>query len=107
MLSAEPRAATAVAASNDRSAVGLLDGLARAGVDVPAGLSVVGYDDSVLARLAHIDLTSVSQDGRRQAEEAVAAAVARLDDGDVRVREIVLAPRLVVRGSTGPAPTRS
>jgi DNA-binding LacI/PurR family transcriptional regulator len=102
-LGASPRAATAVVASNDRSAVGLLDGLARAGIDVPGAVSVVGYDDSVLAGLAHINLTSVSQDGRRQAEEAVAAAVARLDDGDVPVREVVLAPRLVVRGSTGPA----
>jgi DNA-binding LacI/PurR family transcriptional regulator len=83
--------------------VGLLDGLARAGIDVPGAVSVVGYDDSVLAGLAHISLTSVSQDGRRQAEEAVAAAVARLDDGDAPVREVVLAPRLVVRGSTGPA----
>jgi DNA-binding LacI/PurR family transcriptional regulator len=98
---------TAVVASNDRSAVGLVDALARAGIEVPGGLSVVGYDDSALARLAHINLTSVSQDGRRQAEEAVTAAVSRLDDGGAPTIEIVLAPRLVVRGSTGPPSRRT
>jgi DNA-binding LacI/PurR family transcriptional regulator len=98
---------TAVVASNDRSAVGLVDALARAGIEVPGGLSVVGYDDSALARLAHINLTSVSQDGRRQAEEAVTAAVSRLDDRGAPTSEIVLAPRLVVRGSTGPPSRRT
>ena len=51
--------------SNDRCAVGLLDALARLGVAVPGSVSVVGYDDSALARLAHVDLTTVSQDAAR------------------------------------------
>jgi DNA-binding LacI/PurR family transcriptional regulator len=91
---------TAVVASNDRAAVGLLDAFARTGVDVPGEVSVVGYDDSALARLAHVNLTTVNQDSRRQAEEAVAAAVSRLDGGAPE-REVVLAPRLMVRTSTG------
>jgi DNA-binding LacI/PurR family transcriptional regulator len=68
----------------------------------------VGYDDSSLSRLAHVNLTTVSQDARRQAEHAVAAAVERLED-DHRDghREIVLAPHLVVRGTTGPPPERA
>lgn len=95
---------TAVVAFNDRAAVGLLDGLARAGVDVPGEVSVVGYDDSVLARLAHVGLTSVSQDPARQAREAVRAAVGRLDGGREHDEEVVLPPRLVVRRTSGPAP---
>jgi hypothetical protein len=51
-----------------------------------------------------VNLTTVSQDARGQAEHAVAAAVERLDGGRVRPREVVLAPRLVVRGTTGPPP---
>jgi DNA-binding LacI/PurR family transcriptional regulator len=76
-------------------------------VGVPGAISVVGYDDSSLSRLAHVNLTTVSQDARRQAEHAVAAAVERLEDGrrDGH-REIVLAPHLVVRGTTGPPPER-
>jgi DNA-binding LacI/PurR family transcriptional regulator len=90
-----------VVASNDRSALGLLDALNRARVEVPGAISVVGYDDSTLSRLAHVNLTTVSQDARRQAEHAVAAAVERLDDGRTAPREVVLAPHLVVRGTTG------
>ena len=92
---------SAVVASNDRSALGLLDALNRARVEVPGAISVVGYDDSTLSRLAHVNLTTVSQDARRQAEHAVAAAVERLEDGRTAPREVVLAPHLVVRGTTG------
>jgi DNA-binding LacI/PurR family transcriptional regulator len=98
------RLPTAVVASNDRSALGLLDAFTRAGIDVPAAVSVVGYDDSTLSRLAHVNLTTVSQDARRQAEHAVAAAVERLEGGRTEHREVVLAPHLVVRGTTGPPP---
>ena len=92
---------TAVVAANDRAAIGLLDVFLREGVRVPGDVSVVGYDDSALARLAHIDLTTVSQESAEQAHRAVAAAVARLD-GDAAPSETVLTPRLVVRGTTGP-----
>jgi DNA-binding LacI/PurR family transcriptional regulator len=97
-----PGPPTAVIASNDRCAVGLLDALVRRGVPVPGALSVVGYDDSMLARLAHVDLTTVSQDARGQAEQAVALAVERLDGGRTTPREVVLTPRLVVRRTTAP-----
>jgi DNA-binding LacI/PurR family transcriptional regulator len=93
-----------VVAFNDHCAVGLLDALTRAGVEVPGEVSVVGYDDSALSRLAHVNLTTVSQDARGQAEHAVAAATERLDGGRVTAREVVLAPHLVVRGTTGPPP---
>jgi DNA-binding LacI/PurR family transcriptional regulator len=97
---------TAVVASNDRLAVGVMDAFVRAGVEVPGDVSVVGYDDSTLARLAHIDLTSVNQDAPAQARNAVLAAVSRLDDDRTQRIETVLVPRLVVRGSTGPPSRR-
>ncbi|MBL7261716.1 LacI family DNA-binding transcriptional regulator [Paractinoplanes lichenicola] len=100
LLAAAPDRPTAVVTSNDRLAVGLMDALLRAGVDVPGDVSVVGYDDSSLARLAHIDLTSVNQDAPAQARDAVRAAVSRLDGGRTTASEMVLVPRLVIRGST-------
>jgi DNA-binding LacI/PurR family transcriptional regulator len=100
-LLGEGRLPSAVVAFNDRCALGLLDALSRAGVEVPTGVSVVGYDDSSLSRLAHVNLTTVSQDARRQAEHAVAAVVERLDHGRTADREVVLTPHLVVRGTTG------
>jgi DNA-binding LacI/PurR family transcriptional regulator len=93
---------TAVITSNDRCAVGLLDAFVRRGVQVPGTVSVVGYDDSMLARLAHVDLTTVSQDAGQQAAQAVDLAVERLEGGRTAAREVVLTPRLVVRGTTAP-----
>ena len=93
---------TAVLCYNDRSAVGFLDAMARAGVAVPADLSVVGYDDSQLARLSHVGLTSVAQDVDRMATLAVERAVARLDSADQEQTDSVLPPHLVVRRTTAP-----
>jgi DNA-binding LacI/PurR family transcriptional regulator len=89
---------------NDRSAMGLVNTLTRAGLAIPGSISVVGYDDSPLARLAHIDLTTVSQNPGQLTEHAVAALIERLDNGRVGHREVVVRPRLVVRRTTGPPP---
>jgi DNA-binding LacI/PurR family transcriptional regulator len=99
----EGRLPTAVLAGNDRCAVGLLDTFRRAGVDVPGDVSIVGYDDSRLARLPYIDLTSIQQDAAAMARLAAETVDGRLRDGG-GVREILLDPRLVVRGTTGAAP---
>lgn len=96
---------TAVVAANDRAAIGVLDVLIRAGLRVPEDVSLVGYDDTELAGLAHVGLTTVNQDAPAQAREAVAAVVERLDGGRAEPREIVLTPRLVTRSSTAPPPT--
>ena len=99
-LLTSPTRPTAVAAFNDRCATGLLDRLRRAHVDVPGDMSVVGFDDSRLARLSHVDLTTVAQDTDGLAALALGRVIARLDGADVDRREVVLAPRLVVRGTT-------
>ncbi|OAH12311.1 LacI family DNA-binding transcriptional regulator [Streptomyces jeddahensis] len=98
---------TAVLAGNDRCAWGLLMALTRAGVDVPRDMSVVGYDDSHLAHLMPIGLTTVRQDAILMAEHAVRFAVERLENDALEPREAVLDPKLVVRGSSGPAPEAS
>ena len=95
----------AVITYNDRSAVGLLDVFARRGVDVPGEVSVVGYDDTRIARLPYLRLTTVSQDTGRLAALAVQRAVDRVEGTDVDGRDVVLAPHLVVRGTTAPRRT--
>jgi DNA-binding LacI/PurR family transcriptional regulator len=95
---------TAVLAGNDRCAMGLLMALARAGVDVPRDMSVIGYDDSHLSHLMPIGLTTVRQDAVLMAEHAVRFAVERLEDEGLEPREAVLDPKLVVRGTSGPVP---
>jgi DNA-binding LacI/PurR family transcriptional regulator len=106
LLAARPRP-TAVQAFNDRCALGVLDVFLRSGISVPGDISVIGFDDSHLARLAHISLTTVGQDIRRLAEQAIDRAVARLEGNPVAGRETVIAPRLVARGTTAPPSDRS
>jgi DNA-binding LacI/PurR family transcriptional regulator len=95
---------TAVFAFNDRCALGVLDVLIRAGVAVPQHVSVLGFDDSPLAGLAHIDLTTVRQDSAGLARAAVLRLVTRLDDASVDggTVDVTREPTLVVRGSTVP-----
>lgn len=93
---------TAIAVFNDRCAVGVLEVLRHAGVDVPGDVSVVGFDDSRLARLSFVDLTTVAQDVPMLSRLAVERAIARAQGVEVEPREQIVAPRLVVRQTSGP-----
>ena len=98
---------TALVAFNDACAVGALDTFLRAGVSVPDEISVVGNDDSHLARLAHIDLTTIAQPVDALARAAVDLAISRLADPDDRAdRDEELDPQLVVRSTTAAPRTR-
>lgn len=105
-IAAEPLATrpTGVVAFNDRVAVGVRDALLREGVAVPDDMSVVGYDDSPLARLATVRLSSVSQDPEPMAAAAVGVLTA-LVEGRSDVEDVVVEPRLVVRSSSAPPPS--
>ncbi|MCZ9353851.1 LacI family transcriptional regulator [Streptomyces mutabilis] len=92
---------TAVLAGNDRCAMGVLISFTRTGIDVPGDVSLVGYDDSHLSHLMPVGLTTVRQDAVLMAEHAVRFAVERLENADLKLREAVLDPKLVVRGTSG------
>ncbi|MGG5258938.1 LacI family DNA-binding transcriptional regulator [Phycicoccus avicenniae] len=93
---------TATVCFNDRVAIGLRDSVFRSGLNLPADLSVVGYDDSPPARLGTVDLTSVSQEPERLAHETVGLLAAALQGEEAAVADVVIDPRLVLRSSSGP-----
>ena len=93
---------TAVVAPNDHAAVGLLLTLARAGVRIPAHLSITGFDDSPIARLSSVDLTTVRQDPALMGTAAVEAAVRRIQDNVLAPAETVVDTYLVKRNSAAP-----
>ncbi len=95
---------TAVLVANDLAAIGALEVLDRAGLEVPADMSVVGYDDSFIAGMRRVDLTTVHQPRREMGRLAVEFVIERLEGGRTDVRHTLLEPELVVRGSTGPPP---
>jgi DNA-binding LacI/PurR family transcriptional regulator len=97
---------TAILAMSDAMAIGAMRALRDLRLDVPADVSVVGFDDIDLA--VHVDppLTTVHQPIRRKGEEAVRALLAVVERrGQARPVHRRLETRLVVRGTTGPAPT--
>ncbi|MEA2293202.1 MAG: hypothetical protein QOE86_841 [Solirubrobacteraceae bacterium] len=90
---------TAILATSDVLALGVLDAAAAAGVGVPQDLSVVGFDDVPAA--ADAGLTSVRQDHHAKGRLAGDLLLAALR-GERPEPPAPLAHALVVRGSTGP-----
>jgi LacI family transcriptional regulator len=93
---------TAVVAFNDRCAVGVLDTLLRAGISVPEDMSLIGYDNSRIARISYINLTTVGQNPDHLTRLAVQRAIARLENQQSEPRDQLVPADLVVRTTTGP-----
>jgi hypothetical protein len=74
---------------------------------VPRDLSVVGYDDSPLIAFTDPPLTTVRQSVQAMSEAAVRALLDQIAGDPAPLAEYVFRPELVVRGSTGAAPTGS
>ncbi|MGQ2905417.1 MAG: LacI family DNA-binding transcriptional regulator [Neoaquamicrobium sediminum] len=91
---------TAVVASNDLVALGAYDAVYAAGLDVPDNISIVGHNDMPLVDMVHPPLTTIRISHRELGREAARLLMSEINhDGSAR-RSIVLAPELVVRGST-------
>jgi DNA-binding LacI/PurR family transcriptional regulator len=96
---------TAVFAVNDVSALGVLAAADDLGVPVPDALSVVGYDDTYLAELRGVALTSVAQPCDLIAQGIVETLLGRIGDPDRAPVHRLVAPTLSIR-STTTAPAR-
>ena len=95
-------APTALFAANNLMTVGALRALHDMRVRVPEEVSIVGFDDLMLAELLSPPLTVVDRPMEEQGALAMRLLLNRLDGRSQKPREIVLDTRLVIRESCAP-----
>jgi LacI family transcriptional regulator len=100
-----PSPPTALLAINDLLAIGALRAIKDLNLNVPQDVSLFGYDDIPLAKYLVPRLSTASKDGKKMGQEATRLLLARLQDPDLPRQEIRLPARLILRESTGPAPS--
>ena len=98
------RPPTAIVAVNDLAAVGAMSAADDAGLTLPAGLSVVGYDNTSLAAVGHLSLSSVDPRSTDIGQLAGQRILARIAGGEQSAKDAgqrdLIPPVLVIRRST-------
>ncbi len=95
---------SAIFCFNDIAAIGAIRALKDAGLSVPGDVSVVGFDDIQSAAYSTPSLTTVRQPLLEMGKRGAEILLERITNREAEhPAEIVMAPELVIRESTGPA----
>lgn len=105
ILRRKPRP-TALIAANDLMAIGAMQAAIDAGLNVPKDISIIGFDDLPLATIMSPQLTTIHLSRQEIATEAFIrlTRMHQKTNSATPRPESKIYPRLIVRGSTGPAP---
>jgi LacI family transcriptional regulator len=102
LLEVNPRP-TAVFTGNDMMGLGALRAIHEAGLEVPADISIVGFDDVPMAAYANPPLTTMRQPIAEMGALAANTLIDQLENIAQPGAHIRLPTQLVVRQSSGPA----
>ncbi|SDN71917.1 transcriptional regulator, LacI family [Paenibacillus sp. yr247] len=91
---------TAVFACNDLLAIGAIRAAREHGMQLPADLSVVGFDNTILATLIDPPLTTIGQPIHEIGRQAVDLLVQEIKGEKLLKQRVVLLPELVLRNSS-------
>jgi LacI family transcriptional regulator len=100
-----PARPTAIVASNDLEAFGVLLAAQEAGLRVPDQLSVAGFDDIPMSEHVHPPLTTVHQPMYEMGVRAARMLIGWVEGERPEPSQVVLPTHLVIRGSSGPPAT--
>ena len=98
-----PTRPSAVVAANDLIALGVLDVAEALGLSCPRDFSLVGFNDMPFVDRLRPPLTTIRVDEYELGLRASRMLLALIEDPDARRETIMLAPELIVRGSTSAA----
>jgi LacI family repressor for deo operon, udp, cdd, tsx, nupC, and nupG len=101
------RGATGLICASDVLALGAIRSVRRFGLRVPDDISIVGYDDSAFMACTDPPLTTIRQPIEAMGQAVVALLINEIAGNAVPADELLFEPELVVRGSTGTAPSPS
>lgn len=101
-----PSPPTAIIASNDLMAFGVMDAVKERGLRIPDDVSVVGFDDIALASMSSPPLTSVRTPMTEMGSTAGEYIVKLLEGETPEPRHVHLPLDIIIRETTGPAPIR-
>ena len=97
---------TAIFSMNDEMAIGAIQGLKLAGIEVPKAMSITGFDDIEFSKYADPPLTTVGQPAEDLGKAAFNALLQLIENQELHDTEIVLPHEFIVRKST-PIPPKS
>lgn len=89
----------AIFATNDFAAIGAMGALRDKGLQIPDDVAVVGYNDTPLAASLPIPLTTICSPMHEMGRRALQTLLRKLSGAEVESER--LAPKLIVRASTG------
>lgn len=97
---------TAIFSLNDEMAIGAIQGLKKAGINIPGELSITGFDDIEFSKYSDPPLTTIAQPAEELGKTAMNVLLKLMEGKDLPQTEYILPFEFVIRKSTTP-PGRS